>query len=248
MQATNILIVEDHPKEAQILKQQLLKNGYRVTGIADTLQMALELLHNTSPDIVIIDIMLNGRSEGLTFARTLQLHLPDTPFVFLTSMTDRDTFEKARLTGPYGYLLKPFNEIALQYALELALERSGNSAGPIAAGNPAYLRQKEALFVKRGNSLVKVLIKDILFLEVDGKYCSIVTAENKLLVFRPLSDMLELLPTQLFARVHRNFIVNLQEIRELNVAENYILLLNGRQVDMSRRYKEQLMKSVHMVK
>lgn len=244
-----ILIVEDNPQEAKNIRNMLEKSSYQVHGVADSLHMALNKMHETPPDLLIIDIMLNGREEGITLAKTVQQQFQGgLPFVFLTSLTDRHTFEQAKLTAPYAYLVKPVNEFALQYSLELALERYSGANGMLSAGKAALLRQQECLYVKRGNSLVKVPLRDILFLEVDGKYCSIVTRDTKLLVFQALTDMMEILPDLYFFRVHRNFVVNLQEIKEVNIIDNYLTLNNGHLIDMSRRYKEQLLKNMHTIR
>lgn len=246
---TSILVIEDTVLEAQVLCAMLEKNGYTIAGVASNLQDALDLFHTHKPDITIIDVMLNGKSEGLTFAKTIHANpCYSRPFLFLTGLTDRTTFEAAKATMPFGYLIKPFNEFALQYALELAMEQFVGSSGVFATGKSAFFPQHESFFVKKGNSLYKVPLHDILYLEIDGKYCNIITNESRYLVLQPLIGLLDILPANMFVRVHRNYVINFNRITELNIKDNYLLLSNNRQIEVSRRYKEILLKMLNPLK
>ena len=75
----------------------------------------------TRPDLVMLEIHLKGEASGVDFAHKLR-ELSDVPVVFLTSSTDRETYEQARRTLPHAYLIKPIDPLALQSAVELALQ------------------------------------------------------------------------------------------------------------------------------
>ena len=239
MQPVKIMIVEDDPQQAALLQDMLLEQDYEITGIAGTLPEALKLFYTQPPDLVIIDVYLHGKRDGITFATQInESGDMQKPFIFLTSAADRTTFEAARLTTPFSYLLKPFNELELQYAMELAIERSaGADTGQFTATtekNTVLIH--DFFFVKNGNTLAKIMLDDILYIEVEGKYCKIVAGKEKYLVQQPLKLLLERLPEQQFIRVHRNFMVNIRSVMKLNLQENEIVLSGGQSILYSRRY------------
>ncbi len=115
-----ILIVEDEPLVAQDIKSCLQKDGFLVVGIASRQDRAMDLLHSQSPDAVILDINLNGNMDGINIAKKVN-ELYKIPFIFLTSYADKDTLDQAKLTLPFGYILKPFDSNDLRTALEIAI-------------------------------------------------------------------------------------------------------------------------------
>lgn len=117
-----ILIVEDVSLIALRLKKSLEKAGYRVTAMANSGQEALDAIQEEMPDLVLMDIKLAGEMDGIETARHLRDHY-DLPFIYITSHADAQTIERARQTGPYNYLLKPFNDNQLQVSLEMAFDK-----------------------------------------------------------------------------------------------------------------------------
>src|ERR1039458_2557820 len=105
---TKILIVEDEAIVASDLERRLLKAGYTVPSIAASGEQALRSIEQTSPDLVLMDIHLQGPSDGIAVASEVRnrFHLP---VVFLTAYADKDTLERAKATEPYSYLVKPIN-------------------------------------------------------------------------------------------------------------------------------------------
>ncbi len=238
MDNINILIVEDTPSESEALIAVLKENGYNIVGLATNHKDALALFYANKVDIVIIDIYLNGIPEGITFAETINV-IPNSakPFVFLTSSTDRHTFERAKLTNPFSYLLKPFNELELLYALELAIEK-------FYAQNDVFLGEEEDtvisteyLFIKKGKSLKKVLVADIIYIEVEEKYCNIITEKEKFVILISLTKILDMLDNTLFCRTHRNYIVNTEKIIEIVPADNLVVLTGNHKVTLGEKYK-----------
>jgi PAS domain S-box-containing protein len=117
---TNILIVEDVLLTAEQIKVQLEEKGYAVCGIADTGEKAIALARTSSPDLVLMDINLKGDSSGISAASEIQRFL-DVPIIYLTAYTDPATFMRARETGPYSFISKPYEEKDLYYSIEIAL-------------------------------------------------------------------------------------------------------------------------------
>lgn len=117
-----ILIVEDEGIVALDLQDQLQFMGYQVVGIADTAKDALRMAAKESPDLVLMDIVIKGERDGIDIAR--QLHdLFAIPVVFLTAYADENTLARAKLSHPYGYIIKPFNGKMIHSNIEMALHR-----------------------------------------------------------------------------------------------------------------------------
>lgn len=251
MKKLKILVVEDDAQEAAKIQAQLLNSGYLVCGIASELQQACEMSDQQQPDLSLIDIFLNGKKDGITFAQTIfngksRKH----PFIFLTNAADRTTFESARLTEPFNYLLKPFNELELQYAIELAIEKFAKEEDSCfsTAEKASSLLINDVFFVKKGNTLAKVLVNDIKYIEVDGKYCKLAYGNDKFVVQKSMKQLHDQLPAGQFIRVHRNFIANLNSIQKINLQDHEIVLQDGKSLSFSRRYIDDLMHLFNVLK
>lgn len=115
-----ILIVEDEDIVARDLKKRLIELGYKVTGIEHTGQGAIDAVEKSRPDLVLMDIMLKGDIDGITAAGEINNRFR-VPIIYLTAYSDDDTLARAKVTEPFGYLLKPFEIRELHTAIAIAL-------------------------------------------------------------------------------------------------------------------------------
>jgi diguanylate cyclase (GGDEF)-like protein/PAS domain S-box-containing protein len=122
MQTTRIMLVEDERIIALHLRQQLSNLGYEVVGVVASGEQALERVHELKPDVVLMDIHIEGELDGIETAARLPEHL-QIPVVYLTAYAEDATLARARATKPYGYLLKPFSERELHATIQMVLER-----------------------------------------------------------------------------------------------------------------------------
>jgi two-component system, NtrC family, response regulator HydG len=113
-----ILIVEDQFIEAKSLSLILNNAGYSVCSIARSVPAALSIIEKEKPDIVLLDIFLQGEGTGIDLARTL--HARDIAFVFLSANSNRKILEAAKSTGPYGFMVKPFRAKDVLIMLDVA--------------------------------------------------------------------------------------------------------------------------------
>lgn len=120
MNLPRLLIVEDEPIVSMDLQIRLTQLGYRVVGAAVEGKQALLLADQVRPDLVLMDIRLQGPMDGIDTAEEMRarFHLP---IVFLTAYTESATWQRAKKVDPFGYLLKPFEDIDLKIAIEMAL-------------------------------------------------------------------------------------------------------------------------------
>ena len=238
MDNVNVLIIEDTKTESDALVKVLNANNYNIVGTATSYKDALDLFYNNKVDIVVIDIFLNGNPDGITFAETINV-VPDAsrPFVFLTNSTDRKIFERAKLTQPFSFLMKPFNELEILYAIEMAVEKFYAQNDVFLSDEEDTVISKKYLFIKKGKSLKKVLLSDIIYIDVEEKYCNIITEKEKFVILISLTKILDLLDNVMFCRTHRNFIVNTEKILEIVPSDNLILLSGGHKATLSDTYK-----------
>jgi PAS domain S-box-containing protein len=117
---TKVLIVEDEAIVACDIERRLLKAGYSVPGIAASGDEALAKVEQTAPDLVLMDIHLQGDSDGIAVAAEVRNRF-QLPVVFLTAYADKATLERAKATEPFSYLVKPISHVNLANTIEIAL-------------------------------------------------------------------------------------------------------------------------------
>jgi PAS domain S-box-containing protein len=115
-----ILVVEDENIVALDIKNRLKALGYEVPAIAHTGEQAIAKVKESRPDLVLMDIMLKGKLDGIETSNLVREKF-DIPVIYLTAYADQSTFERAKITEPYGYILKPFEERELYTSIEMAL-------------------------------------------------------------------------------------------------------------------------------
>ncbi len=120
--AAKIVIVEDESIVALELEQRLIDSGYHVVGIADNGDTAIKITSEMKPDLILMDINIKGAIDGIETAARIRKIL-DVPIIYLTAFSDKATLEKAKLTSPYGYLIKPVEERDLLVSIEISLEK-----------------------------------------------------------------------------------------------------------------------------
>ena len=120
MTPANVLVVEDERLVALSMQRKLESLGYHVPVTVATGEEAIRQAERVEPDLILMDIMLAGGIDGITAASAIREN-HNIPIIYLTAYSDDDTLRRARLTEPFGYLLKPFEGKELQTAIEMAL-------------------------------------------------------------------------------------------------------------------------------
>src|SRR6516225_5241985 len=120
-----VLIVEDEFVVANDLEIMLEAAGYETTGIAASVAAAQELMAKNTPDLILLDIQLQGELTGIDLA--VQLKSKNIPFIYLSANSDQHTLLKAKATEPYGFLVKPIRPKDLLVTLEIASYRHEHS-------------------------------------------------------------------------------------------------------------------------
>ena len=120
MTQTAVLVVEDERIVGKDIEERLKDLGYRVIGVVSTGKSAIEKVELSGPDLVLMDIRLSGDLDGIEAAEAIRKRF-DIPVIYLTAYADPSTLERAKITEPFGYILKPFNEHDLYSTIEMAL-------------------------------------------------------------------------------------------------------------------------------
>ncbi len=123
MKKSKILIVEDENLVARDLHNMVRTIGYEITDVVQKGEEVLASVNSKRPDLVLMDIVLRGKLDGISVAAVLWEEY-SIPVVYITSFADDLTFERAKLTEPFGYLIKPFDERELELTIETALYKA----------------------------------------------------------------------------------------------------------------------------
>jgi PAS domain S-box-containing protein len=118
----SILIVEDEGVVAHDIAETLKSLGYAVTGIAKSGEDALEMVKASRPDLVLMDIHLATAMDGIEAAEKIH-HLCDIPVIYLTAYADKPLLDRTKITEPFGYIIKPYDERELQSTIEIAFHK-----------------------------------------------------------------------------------------------------------------------------
>lgn len=247
MKKIELLLLEDTAEEAQELVEFLEENHYQVQ-VAVNASEARKQLRDKRFDVIILDIMIDGKPEGISFAQEMQDYGVNIPFLFLTSMQSKGVFQEAKYTKPFNYLIKPHNELELLYALELAIESHYEQSNTISLKHETAVLSPDFLFVKKKNRVVKAEVSDINSIRVEEKYCGLHCDDENYLIRMSLKKVQEMLANDLFFQVHRNYVVNMKKIKEIYFEDNLIILMNGDKIPMSERYKSALSKNPFIFK
>lgn len=251
MPQTNVLVVEDESIVSKDIQNSLKKLGYTVVGAANTGETAVKLALEHMPDIILMDIMLKGEMNGIEVAETIRKEA-NIPVIFLTAYADESTLDKAKVTQPYGYIIKPFKEIDIHTSIEMALYKHKKELEVLKERDMLYaiVENKESardiLFVKSNSRLVKLNTKDIYFIEALKDYVVINTLNTRYTIHSTMKDIEAKLTDSDFIRVHRSFIVRKDKITAIE-GPNLILENDKKVIPIGGSYKDELAKRLNLV-
>jgi len=216
-----ILIVEDEVLISEHLKRIVINLGHEALDICEDYNETMASLKKATPDLVFLDIRLNGIDDGIKIAK--HLHILNIPFIYITSFSDKDTLKNAISQQPLGYVLKPFSKEDIQEQLQ------------------HIEKETTAKFITLGNSNKKerIAIQDILWLRSENVYLEI-HCIDKIRVHRgKLKDVLNLLPPSLFVRTGQSHAVNIVKVNRTTINSIFI---DNKELPLSKKYKKDFFK------
>ena len=251
MSKENILVVEDESIVSKDIQSSLKKLGYNVVAACSSGEEAVLLASVNKPDLVLMDIMLKGNISGIDAAEKIKSEF-NLPVIFLTAYADEGTLSKAKLSEPYGYILKPFKEIDLHTSIEMAIYKHKKNTEIKKERDLLFSivenreGSKDIIFVKSNSRLVKLNTADVFYVEALKDYVVINTFNTRYTIHSTMKDIESRLSLSDFVRVHRSFIVRLDKIMAI---ENNLLILekDKKQIPIGGSYKDLLLDKLNMI-
>jgi len=228
----NILIVENELLIAHMAESMLIELGYNVVEKARTVNEALAIIKSDKVDLALLDINLHNGTEGIELGQQLKDTFK-TPFIYLTSYSNKEIIKQTTVTNPGGYIVKPFNKVDLFSSIEICL---ANTKQFSQEKTPAVKQEKEGgIQIRTNRGFVKILLEDILYVKADNVYVEIYTKEASYVERKSLKQIEEKLPQKDFVRIHRSYIINKNYITSWNSQQAYV---NNRPVPLSKSYQD----------
>lgn len=194
-----VLIVEDEPLIAKDLSFILEDLGIQSVEMAMSFDDALMLIKANSFDLILLDINLSSDKDGIDLAHEI-IRINNTPFIFITSYYNTSTVERAKVTNPLAYLLKPFNQFDIKINVEMALYKSDQN------------KEKSIIYIREKNGTIQLELTDIRFLEAQDNYTKIICSDRELVISQTLKSILGKLPETDFVRTHKSFAARIDQI------------------------------------
>lgn len=243
-----ILVVEDEMIIGAKISMQLTNLGYEVSGLLPRGEDVQAHIATNKPDIILLDINLKGRLDGIETAKLISLQ-GKIPIIYLTANSDEATFNRAKTTKPAAFISKPFKQLDLQRAIELTISRMDESLPETDAVNieeeqgqeerPHFLYDR--MFVRCKERMVKIMYEDVLFIEAVRNYSRIITKSQEYLLSITLKIIEDKLPPSVFVRIHRTYLANITKIDE--VGENHVII-GLKEIPMSSGLKDNLLQRI----
>lgn len=238
MEKIKVLIVEDSGLIAEDIASRLKNHSMEVIGIYAQGEDAIDSLDEAVPDLIIMDIQLAGAMDGISTAQVINENF-SIPIIYLSDHIDTNLIERAKKTFPASYLQKPFNEGELVRVLEIAFtnwqERKERHRNIL----------RNHIFIRDGQSYIKLSYNDIIYLQADRAYCNIVTEQKTYIQSNNMSYVLGQLNHRDFVQVHRSSVINANKITEI---EGNIIRLGEHKVEMSKGMREDLIGKLKFLK
>ncbi|NNL90783.1 MAG: response regulator transcription factor [Saprospiraceae bacterium] len=239
MDNIKIIIIEDEAIIAQDLALTLTKEGYIVSAIAMSYKKAIEALNNNPFDIALVDINLNAEKTGIELGRIIHNQY-NKPFIYLTSYSDKETMRSVLPTHPSGYLIKPIKKNDLRNALEIAVYNYLKYHSNLVENRDT----KNHFYIKNGKTFVKILKSDIHYVKAFDNYAFLYQKNNKILVTETLKSIESKLSEFNFKRVHRSYLVNINQIEGI---EDKSIRIGDQLIPVSRQNQSWFFSSLNVL-
>ena len=231
MNDARILLVEDNFSCLVKLEMMLDSLGFYNTHKVDNGHDALKSIEAQRPNLILMDIQINGNLTGIDIAKKIQNQ--NIPIIFITAQLNPEYFEKAIETVPYAYLNKPFDEIALERSIKLALTFS-------AKNSPLPNNEEENyIFIKKSGRLEKLNYADVLWVKSEGNHCTLFTANKKYVLKTSLTKLKAKFPSDKFIQTHRSILAQIDKISQVDLKTKKIFI-GKNTLDIGRSFRKNL--------
>lgn len=233
MNDARILLVEDDFSYLVKLEIMLDRLGFNNIHKVDNGHDALKSIQLQQPNLILMDIQLNGNLTGIDIAKKIQAQ--NIPIIFITAQLNPKYFEKAKETAPYAYLNKPFDEITLQRSIVLALKFSTRKT------HLPNKKEEDFIFIKKAGSLEKLNYIDILWIKSEGNHCTLFTADKKYVLKTSLTKLKAKFPNDKFIQTHRSTLAQIDKISQIDLKSKKVYI-GKNTLEIGRSFQKGLIK------
>lgn len=244
MKNYRVLAVEDDPLFVIHLEQHLEEMEHELVGITDNSDQVPGMMTELHPDLILMDISINGSLDGVALATKLREDF-DTPIIFLTANNDIKIYQETKNLPNTLHLIKPFDRITLDSGIEslmkLYVRKQPSPEETIEQWD------EEAFFVKIDSKRIKLTLADILFIQADGNYCYLNTLHSRRFAIKSsLKKMMLKLPPNFFEQIHRRYLVQFEKIESLDLKKSEVIV-GGVVLPLGGQYKDALQSRMNML-
>lgn len=220
-----IIVVEDEFLIAEGILADLDALGYQaIRPHCSDYEQALSMIEKEQPDLVLLDIRLNGEKTGVDVAEQIQTRFR-IPYLFLTANFNPNLFQTASPIKPAGVLTKPFHRNNLFATIEFAFMQ-------------AIPQTEEKIVLPGAQKKESIAQKDILFAKAEQNYCRIYLENREILCRISLRELLESLSAKWFQQTHRSYLINLRHVHGFKAGSVFV---GSEKVPIGRAYKDEIL-------
>jgi len=247
-----LLIVEDEVILADEIEASLMEAGYDVVGNVCTGEEALNIVKANSIDLILMDINLKGNYDGIETTKLIQKRY-NIPIIYLTDIKSKSIWEKAKVTNPAAYLIKPFNQLEVDIAFQIALKNASSKneynldpKQDLEKSRFSAFNIEDRLYLRVGNKFIRILLEDILFIKGAGSYCElkIDSKEQPHVLSFNLSQFKRKIPFDQLERIHKSYIININKITSF---EGNRLFIDKYEIPIGKNYREEFMEKFKLI-
>ena len=219
------IILEDDIMAALSYEMALSELDVEVAATYKTWEEVLPNIKNLKPDLIIVDLMLGNSQSGLEFIKQIQKLF--IPIVVVTGFPEKAQSDLALELGVDYFLTKPIDDVSLNFIFRKLIKKIEDSQ-----------YDDSQLVVKEKGRLIKIPYSNVVKMEIDGNYTTVVLDNGKKYVLKlSLLKVHEKLDPNVFLRCHRSTVVNFSFVTSLDVANNKFILKSGEEIAIGNRFR-----------
>ncbi|WP_144604271.1 LytR/AlgR family response regulator transcription factor [Algoriphagus algorifonticola] len=239
-----LVLIEDNLNLSENLCELLEINNYNVIATYDSAENVLESLKRQPPDLALIDIKLKGEENGIQLATKIRSEI-DIPLVFITSSSGKEVISRVSHLKPDGFIVKPFTTETLITSIELAFtNHSGEKNNETIDHLVGSRKSKEEFFVRENGWLKKIKTNDVDWIKTEGTYTHIYVKGRQFTLRNTIKEVMGVLDENQFLRVHKSYIINLEQIDAFN---STAVKIDDHEIPIGRNFYKDLVALVNKI-
>jgi DNA-binding LytR/AlgR family response regulator len=241
MESIKVLLVEDLSYVEIALKERLIDLGFDVVGILPKPNLVKSFIEGNNVDIVISDLFLSEEYSILKLSKDLSEKLP----LIILNGEDKVSSSTIEEINAFSLMEKPLKDLELLFNIKSACALFDNSNKHV-FNEKSVEKSKSYIFVRADYRLNKIRVSDIYYLEAKKDYVTIHTSDNVYTVHATMKEMERILPTALFIRTHRSYIVNIDKIFSIKYPD-ILIEHKMKTIQIGGLYRKELFNKINVV-